>query len=268
MKNFNYESKLWGASKVSLSLFDLNSLKLKYTLEDSKDVGGSVLDIGCGGGGMAAGLKDYRPDLNVAGIDISKKALAQAKRNFRNVDFVYGDILKLSKYTEKKFDAIIMYDVLEHVAEPTKLLGEIHRSLKKEGVFCFFVPLDGSLFTIHGWLKLLGFTPKLRYAGHVQQFSEPEIVNLLKTSGFSVQKKRYSQYFLSQIVDIAYFAYLALRGKNVPYSVETFVSQGGGLPRLIINFLKSTFALFSNGESLIFRPFPGLGLQIKAVKRG
>ena len=266
MRSFNYETKLWGVSRVTLSAFDLNSLKLKFTLEDLEKVSGQVLDVGCGGGGMAKGIKAYRHDINVFGIDISKYAIKKAKRYSLGVDFQTGDVTKLDENYINRFSAVVMYDVLEHLNNPGKVLANIFRILKKGGIFSLFVPLDGSLATIHGWARKFGFIPKLKYAGHAQQFKEKEVIDLLKRVGFKIEKKRNTQYLFSQIVDFAYFTFLYLRGKNIPYSIETYLTYGKGFKRGFTLAVKSIISLVSFVESLIFSPLPGLGLHLKAIK--
>jgi release factor glutamine methyltransferase len=59
--------------------------------------GARVADVGTGSGAVALALKDERPDLQVAGIDVSDDALAVARANGRRLDlsveFVRADLL-------------------------------------------------------------------------------------------------------------------------------------------------------------------------------
>jgi release factor glutamine methyltransferase len=59
--------------------------------------GASVLDIGTGSGAVALALKHERPDLDVAGVDISPDAVTVARANARRLDldvsFSIGDLL-------------------------------------------------------------------------------------------------------------------------------------------------------------------------------
>jgi release factor glutamine methyltransferase len=59
--------------------------------------GASVLDVGTGSGAVALALKHERPDLRVAGIDISPDAVAVARANAKSlnldVSFRVGDLL-------------------------------------------------------------------------------------------------------------------------------------------------------------------------------
>ena len=265
MKNFNYEEKLWGGSNESLSVFSLNSLKLKTLLDHLGHIKGSVIEVGCGGGGIVKAIKRSRPDLEVYGVDISKNAIEFAKKNSEGVNFIIGDIDKLT-FNQKSFDAVVVFDVLEHIQDDKRALTEIKRILKPKGILSLFVPLDGSPFTLQGIAKSLGFIPKKTYAGHVHQYSEKEVINLLKESGFLVKEKKYTQYLFHQFTDLAYFTFLYLRRKNFKYSVESYIEANRGAGKLIILFLKSVFSVISFLESKVFAPLPGLGLHVKAVK--
>ena len=59
--------------------------------------GASVLDVGCGSGAVALALAHERPDLRVAGVDVSEDAVAVARANARrlglDVSFRVGDLL-------------------------------------------------------------------------------------------------------------------------------------------------------------------------------
>lgn len=268
MENISFKSKIWGGFRVRLNPFNLNALKLKYVLEDLKDVEGDVLDAGCGAGGMTKAIKYYRPDLKLVGVDISKKAVNEAKKDAQGVEFLYGDVTNLSEFKEETFDAVVTFDVLEHLGKPEESLKEVYRVLKPSGVFSALVPLDGSIFTIHGIAKKLGFIPKKKYAGHVQQFSEADVLRLLTDSGLRLEKKRYSQHYFHQVIDFLYFSLLYLSRKNVSYSVESYLGRArSGFKPIILGFLKSLVAALSFYESVALKPLPGLGVSITASKR-
>src|SRR3989344_4994951 len=114
---FDYEGKVWGSSNVRLSYSFLGYLKLKYVLEDIAGVNGRILDVGCGGGGFAKGIRVYRPDLEVYGVDINKNAIKKANVNSKGVHFKIGDIYKLP-YKDSFFDVVVVADVLEHLEKP------------------------------------------------------------------------------------------------------------------------------------------------------
>lgn len=279
MEGFDYETKLWGGTEVRTSPIYLGASRLKWALEDIRDIKGRVLEVGCGGGGMARAIKFYRPDLDVYGIDISEKAIQEARRNpggnaerpiaplsGAGVKFQLGDAYHLP-FDNATLDAVVMFDVLEHLDDPQRSLQEIQRVLKPGGIFSAFVPIEGNPFSLHGIAKrLFGFIPKEKYGGHVQQFTLSDLQKLLQSTNLRFIRKRYFGHFFNQLVDFTYFTLLYLRGRNVPYSVEGFVAKERGLKRDLIAFLKSSIAVIGYLESEILWFLPASGVHITATK--
>ena len=85
----------------------------------------TVLDIGCGHGAVAKSIAKKIKGVVVTGIDNNKERLNQAKLNNRlkNIDFIYGDILEISG--EKKYDVIVLSNVLEHIEERVNFIKKI-----------------------------------------------------------------------------------------------------------------------------------------------
>lgn len=130
-----------------------------------------VLDAGCG-----IGLNTFlaaRKGLNIIGIDNDKKKILSARKmlsktNYKNISFVYGDITRL-KYKNRTFDAVICFEVLEHIKNDKKALYEISRILKKGGKLFFSTPGTGFIsrnsqhekhhiregYSINGFKKML-----------------------------------------------------------------------------------------------------------------
>jgi 2-polyprenyl-6-hydroxyphenyl methylase/3-demethylubiquinone-9 3-methyltransferase len=97
-----------------------------------------VLDIGCGGG-LACEFLAKR-GANVSGIDLSlnsiKTAQEHAKKSNLQIDYQCG-VAENLPYEENTFDAVVCFDVLEHVEDWKKVIGEIYRVLNKNGIFLF-----------------------------------------------------------------------------------------------------------------------------------
>jgi len=264
MGQFDYESKTWGGAKVRISPLYLGASRLKFALEDLKNIRGRVLEVGCGAGGMAKAVKFYRPDLDVWGIDVSKGAISEAKRDPQGVKFSLGDAYQLP-FEDESFEAVLMFDLLEHLDEPLKSLGEVRRVLKQRGIFSSFTPIEGNILSLPGLAgKIFGFAGKERYTGHIQQYTLADLLRLLKQSHLKFLKKRYFGHFFIQLVDFAYFTFLSFRGKNVPYSVEGYLAQERGLKRNLIALIKSAIAASSYFESKILWFLPASGVHLTA----
>ncbi len=86
---------------------------------------GAVLDVGCGGF-----LSKYRFDRNVRyyGLDITERAT-----------HVRGDA-HLLPFRDGSFDWVLLVAMLEHVADPARVLAEAHRVLRDGGHAYIAVP--------------------------------------------------------------------------------------------------------------------------------
>lgn len=90
--------------------------------------GSVLLDLACGGGLLAphvSGLGHRH-----VGLDLSAAALSQARAH--GVAAVRADVLHLP-FADETADVVVAGEVLEHVLEPTDLLGEACRVLRPGG---------------------------------------------------------------------------------------------------------------------------------------
>jgi SAM-dependent methyltransferase len=128
------------------------------------DVGGRVLDAGCGGGGMPLSLAEEAEW--VVGLDLLDRfrdagARLAAERGLRNLVFLQGDGLSLP-FPAATFDAVLSHAVIEHVADATSYLRECVRVLRPGG-----------------WLYL-STAPYLSFAGcHLPRLKVPVPLHLL-----------------------------------------------------------------------------------------
>ena len=100
--------------------------------------GKTVLDLGCAGGFMAEALAAR--GAHVTGIDPAMGAINAARAHARaeglriGYDVGVGEALP---YDTASFDAVVCVDVLEHVADLTRVLAEVSRTLRPGGLFLF-----------------------------------------------------------------------------------------------------------------------------------
>jgi len=103
-----------------------------------------ILEIGCAFGSF---LKSLDSRWEKWGIDISEYAIAIAKENNPSASFVATSGVSIP-FTGP-FEAIVSFDVLEHVPDLEAVASYVHENLVPGGVFIFVVPVyDGPL----GWL--------------------------------------------------------------------------------------------------------------------
>ncbi len=116
-----------------------------------------VLEIACGTGQVTFMLAD-KVDRLIA-TDFSKEMIKECmKNNEKGVNFLVEDATNLS-FSDSKFDLIVAANVLHIVPEPDKVLAEMKRVLKPDGIIC--VPIfvdDYRKFNLRLWfLEKLGF---------------------------------------------------------------------------------------------------------------
>ncbi|MBC8205464.1 class I SAM-dependent methyltransferase [bacterium] len=106
--------------------------------------GGKLLDIGCGGGAQTEWFIDNFA-LTV-GVDVRYEAL---KDSDADASFICaaGEYLP---FADESFDAVISFEVLEHVEDPGMMMREIFRVLKAGGEAVITVPNKWWIFEIHG----------------------------------------------------------------------------------------------------------------------
>ena len=97
----------------------------------------TVLDVGCGSGIMGKFLNT--DTISLDGIEIDKVASKEAqKNNYRKIYDI--DVKNVSKTIDKKYDYIVLGDILEHLISPYQVLEELALLLKENGSILISIP--------------------------------------------------------------------------------------------------------------------------------
>lgn len=265
---FNYEEKIWGGETLRLSPVHLRALRLRYALRALKGIKGRVLDVGCGAGDFVEAIKYYRPDLELYGIDISKKTIGIAKKRIKKAKFEVANAEKLP-FKDNFFDAVVCFDVIEHVEFPVKALCEAQRVLKPGGLYHAFIPAEGNIYTLEGVLIKFGWRAKEIYGAHPNHYTNSDIKKMFKKAGLRITKTIWGDHVFQQLVEVAYFTVLSIRGKNLDHSVEGYISSSKPSFKLaLLRSFKNIIAVASYAESRLFWWAPGIGLHITSYKDG
>ena len=88
-----------------------------------------VLDVGCGGGLHVRLLADHFPNSVFVGLDITEKAIEQAKlhkksdgSDFKNLEFVVGDAGNMPKDWTDSFDLVLLFGSCHEQMRPDLVL--------------------------------------------------------------------------------------------------------------------------------------------------
>jgi len=92
----------------------------------------SFIDVGCGTGQLAGYVQRTHPKCRVWGIDFSPERIKEAQRVYPKIKWICDDI------TDCRFkaDLIALFEVLEHLPDPKKLLNNC------SGIVIGSVPLN------------------------------------------------------------------------------------------------------------------------------
>ncbi|MFH1744861.1 MAG: class I SAM-dependent methyltransferase [bacterium] len=164
-----------------------------------------VLDVGCGEGFLGEEIKK-KTSAVVYGIDVAESVVDLAKNKLDEV--FCSDIEKnIDSWPEniktKKFDIIIVSEVLEHLFYPEKLLDDLRKVLKKDGEIIITVP--NILFWKNRIKILFGiFDYKesgLMDRGHIHFFTWQSLKKMLGQGNFTIVEiknhvpTRYTKFF-------------------------------------------------------------------------
>ena len=109
----------------------------------------SVLDAGCGTGGLIRRLTAKYPSWRWTGIDLSPVATALARTRVPAEATVVDGSITALPFEEATFDGVVSADVLYHVADDTAAMAEAFRVLKRGGCFVVNVPAYRWLWSYH-----------------------------------------------------------------------------------------------------------------------
>lgn len=271
---FDYEGKIWGWETASTSFNSPYRTSLNFLINEIRNFRANkkklrVLDIGCGGGGIVRALKNTFPEIEFFATDISSEAIKQGKANTKGVVFVKADALALP-FEKNYFDFIYMNSVLDHLEKPEKAVEEVFRVLKKNGVYVAVTPVESSLYNIHGFLSLLKLfrAHRLKYLGHIHSFNKKSIKELIEGKGLKVKSISFDWLYLSQLVDIFYYLFLAILKRSPGVSIDGYIKNKEGKSTKILSYLRSIFTIIINIESIFARRMPfGFFSYVKAIKK-
>ena len=176
-----YQSRLWRRS-------------LKVAVAPKS--GERILDIAAGTGTSSMALRV--PGAEVVAADFSQGMIAQGKKRYPDLEFVFADAMKLP-FKDPEFHAVTMSFGLRNVQDHKVALGEFHRVLLPGGrlVICEFSKVRGLLGNLYRWYlrnvlpivaRLLSKNPEAYsyLADSIEAWpSQEELAQDIRDAGFS-----------------------------------------------------------------------------------
>jgi SAM-dependent methyltransferase len=162
--------------------WDYRDQKTLAYIQDEK----VIFDAGCGEGITLEKLVRKYPQRQVMGIDCSIENVNVCKQFGLPVQI--GDVYGIG-YKDGSIDCCVFMEVIEHLHDPQRALGEIRRVLRKGGLLLLLFPHD-RLFKA---ARLACFKIREAYApsGHVKQWTPKEMRQTLEDTGFDIEEEKY-----------------------------------------------------------------------------
>lgn len=147
--------------------------RYQYVLQEiQKAKPKTVLDYGCAHGHYTVNLAKTFPDIQFEGVDLEDSNVATgnkwaADEKVSNVSFRQGQAVNLEP---GKYDMVVAGEVIEHVADPRELVGQLTRALKPGGVMVVTVPM--------GPWEALGYAKHPGWRAHLHHIERADLQDL------------------------------------------------------------------------------------------
>jgi ubiquinone/menaquinone biosynthesis C-methylase UbiE len=177
--------------------------------------GQMILEVGAGGGLDSIALAEK--GAKVIALDYSSTAIDKIARNAAahgaHLCLVIAEAHNLP-FANDSFDLVFHQGLLEHFANPLKLLLEQTRVIKKGRYILVDVPQTYNLYTIE---KCIAMRRGRWFTGWEREFSIRELESLLKTAGFALDGAYGWGYYPALFGWLRRTAWLHRRAQYVPW---------------------------------------------------
>jgi SAM-dependent methyltransferase len=131
-----------------------------------------VLDAGCSSGWLLADLRAKYPAARLIGVDLVAGGLRRANGLVPDAELLLADVCDLP-IEDDSVDAVLSANLLEHVPDDTKALGEFHRILRPGGIAAIVIPAGPRTYDYYD-----------KFLGHERRYARGELAR--KAAGFEI----------------------------------------------------------------------------------
>jgi SAM-dependent methyltransferase len=196
-------------------------------------LGGTCLEIGSGRGDLTAYLARGR---RLDASDVSEQFVKVLQGRFASSPNVTVQQLDMDTFVpEKRYDSIVMMNVLEHIRDDESALSTLRQALNPGGRIVLYVPAFMLLYSDFD-----------REIGHYRRYRKNELGRLVEQSGYSLVESRY----VNSVGALGWFLYSRVLGRK-PSDQLTI----GACDRIVVPIVRRV-------ERRMFPPF---GLSVLAV---
>ncbi len=223
------------------------NLLIKHMVSNYLPLSSTILEIGCGTGFVSSYLKEVGYD-SIDCSDIFHVAIRYCKKRGGGNAYYLFDL----KYCPffKHYDAVCVFDVLEHIDDDELALKNLYQSVREEGYLFITVPANSLL-----WSEMDVVSK------HKRRYSRDELIQKVERAGFHIIRCTYFMSFLFPIL-YAYRRFMRFSDKKteaVSNHREYFAFREIKLNSVLNKLLSSLFSIellflkyrnFSFGSSL------------------
>lgn len=175
---FNKYASSYQEKYMDVSLYKDSLQRLLNKLPDDA----KVLDLACGPGNISAYLLQYKPKLQILGIDGAENMINLARKNIPQAEFKVMDIREIDKI-ERDFDAVICGFCLPYLQEKEarELIQKAASLLSKNGII-YLSTMEGDYSLSHYQKSSSGNDEGL----FIYFYQSNQLKGFLKDAGFTM----------------------------------------------------------------------------------
>jgi 2-polyprenyl-3-methyl-5-hydroxy-6-metoxy-1,4-benzoquinol methylase len=162
---------------------------------------GSVLDVGCGAGGLAPGLRAAGAT-RLTGVEVVASAAETARTRYDEV--IEAPIEEALTRLEGPFDTLLCLDVLEHLVDPESVVRALHGVAAPGAHLQVSLPNARHVSLIYDLVVRGTFNYQEwghRDSTHLRWFTKSDIVDLLERCDWRVQRVSHPELHKSRTLD-------------------------------------------------------------------
>lgn len=134
-------AKKWTGERLETFVFNETMIEHlhRYAIALEFTQGKTVLDIACGEGYGSNLLAKVSKDVTAVDIDETTIVAANGKYKAGNLHFITGRVEEIP-LGDKQFDVVVCFETLEHTSQHVRMMEEIKRVLKPDGILILSTP--------------------------------------------------------------------------------------------------------------------------------